>query len=118
MRNKRAVVVSTNYEDKYLFFLPLIHYAWAKIGWDVICMMPSSMKPPEKYLYLISQIFEKSRNGDIIIVPFNCSKENEVLYTQCSRLYAGNLDVPEYEVFMTSDIDMLPLSNYWNPEPD
>ena|ERR1700760_1141998 len=111
MKHKRAVVVSTNYDDKYLFYLPIIHYAWNKIGWDVICMMPNV--DSKKKDFVLSQI-----TCGLIIIPFDCSKENEVLYTQCSRLYAGNLAVPEYEVLLTSDIDMLPLSNYWNPEPD
>ncbi|SRR6266496_2973460 len=108
---KRAIVVSTNYDDKYLFFLPIIWWAWKKIGWDVICMMPN--RESKKKDFVLGQITD-----GLIIIPFDCSKENEVLCTQCSRLYAGNLAIPEYDVLLTSDIDMLPLSNYWSQEPD
>lgn len=117
MRNKRAVVVSTNYSDNYFFFLPLIHFAWQKIGWDVICMMPG--KENKKRNFVLSSIIDKAPYAPALtIITFSCSEENEVLYTQCSRLYAGNLAVPEYEVIMTGDVDMLPLSNYWNPARD
>lgn len=118
MKNKRAVVVSTNYSDKYLFYLPIVWYAWRKIGWDLICMMPANFSNNKKWDFVINKIFERPNDTSILIVPFECSKENEILYTQCSRLYAGNIAIPEYDTLMLSDVDMLPLSNYWHPEPD
>lgn len=118
---RRAVVVSTNYDDKYLFFLPIIQYAWQKLGWDLICMMPN--KPlediPETKDLVFSRMADIAQSRtSITIMYFNCKESDEITYTQCSRLYAANLAIPEFDILLTSDVDMLPISNYWNPDPN
>jgi hypothetical protein len=37
---------------------------------------------------------------------FYCPEHKEATYSQCSRLYAAALDLPENEVLITSDVDM------------
>lgn len=44
-----------------------------------------------------------------------CLVTDSVITSQCIRLYAHQHVKPD-TMLMTSDIDMLPLSDYWNPE--
>jgi hypothetical protein len=42
----------------------------------------------------------------IQVAFFNCPEHKEATYSQCSRLYAAALDLPEDELLITSDVDM------------
>lgn len=46
-----------------------------------------------------------------------CLVTDSVITSQCIRLYAHQHVSPD-TLLMTSDIDMLPLSNYWNPKDE
>ncbi len=35
-------IISTTYDDLYLFYLPITTWAWNKLGVDVICFMPDN----------------------------------------------------------------------------
>ena len=103
----RTVVVSCNAHDNYLFFLPLVSWAWRKLGWDVF------------FILICDDINDKVKH---VLTHCNCKYEvitshiegirSETL-SQVARLYAANLTDDEY--FMTSDADMIPLSGCWKP---
>jgi hypothetical protein len=46
------------------------------------------------------------KNFGLYSVGFDAPKNKEATYAQCSRLYAGGLDLPQDEILITSDIDM------------
>lgn len=99
-------VISTTYDDKYLWYLPLTTWLWNKLGVEVICFAPylNTSEENEK-IDLINDTFRK-----VGIKPqyagFASPKHKEATYAQCSRLYGACLDLPEDEVLITGDIDM------------
>lgn len=88
-QSKGIVIMAANKNPDYHFFIPIVEWMWAKFGWTALVI---------KDFY----------------VPIGIRQETVV---QCSRLYVGTL-FPEDTMIMTSDIDMLPLSDYWNPNPE
>lgn len=96
-------VVSTTYDDKYLFFLPIITWCWNKLGVDVICFMPI-WRTQDQIKNMVVTNALKGMKCDIGY--FDCPPHKEATYAQCSRLYAAALDLPEDEVIITSDVDM------------
>lgn len=99
-------VISTTYDDKYLWYLPLTTWLWNKLGVEVICFAPylNTSEENEK-IDLINDTF---RNVGIKpqYAGFASPKHKEATYAQCSRLYGACLDLPEDEVLITGDIDM------------
>lgn len=104
-------VISTTFDDNYLFFLPITIWCWRKLNIGCIVFIPNANHVTDKevikvdfVLKVIDEI-EKDlpRRG---IKMFNSTKEKEATYSQCSRLYAACLDLPEDEVLITSDVDM------------
>ena len=86
---KKYVIISSNSNPDYEWYLPLVKWAWNKLGWEVVCLR-----------------------------PFKSDIYREETITQCIRLYAALL--PQFEpcdMLMTSDADMVPLSDYWKPHP-
>lgn len=104
-RSKMKAIVSTTYDDKYLFFLPIITWCWNRLGVDVICFVPKPSLVDADKVLLINQTCGFNK----LLVEchyFECPEHKEATYAQCSRLYASALDLPEDEVLITSDIDM------------
>ena len=116
-------IISSTYDDKYLYFLPIVTWLWNKLGVDVICFLPYRL---DKTTYPVKTGIEGDdlrytindpRFGLIVNTCyaqnlklqkhfFTCPEHKEATYAQCSRLYAACLDLPEDEVLITSDIDM------------
>lgn len=116
---KRAVVVSTNSDNNYLFFLPIIIWAWNKLGWDVVfCMTCYDEWGP------ISEVWKCLDRQKLNYKFLGINKEltehhREETLVQCSRLYMATDKLDSFYsdyLLMISDVDMLPLSNYWQPE--
>lgn len=86
---KKYVIISSNGHPDYEWYLPLVKWAWNKLGWETVCLR-----------------------------PFKSDIYREETITQCIRLYAAHLSLfnPE-DMIMTSDADMVPLSDYWQPHP-
>lgn len=101
-------IISSTYNDTYLFFLPIVTFCWNKLGVDVICFMPVG-KPQKRNLIhklvLLEEVRSKN-NLNFCVYSFDCPEHKEATYAQCSRLYAAALDLPEDEILITSDIDM------------
>ncbi len=101
---ERIVVVSTNNNPDYYFFSPYIKRAWNKLGWKVAIMITHDTSP-------------NMVEADYIIRLPEIKGLREATIAQAGRLYAANylgLD----NLIMTSDMDLLPLKDYWNPDPN
>jgi len=102
-----TAVISTDYNDKYLWYLPLTVWAWNKIGYDVICFVPNmAFKEESPKLDLINKICDEQ----MLMVKnyaFKAEEHKAATYCQVSRLLACCIDLPEQEQLVVSDIDML-----------
>jgi hypothetical protein len=119
---RKYVVLAIDDNPKYGYYLPLLLFGWRSIGWDVIIfyvgqknsrnelimdtfdLLNSKLTPQYKEYYKLVIV------GIDSIVGY---KDETV--AQVSRLYACCLSHPSV-FLMTSDADMLPLSDYWKIE--
>jgi len=103
-------VISTTYDDKYLYFLPIVTWCWNKLGVDVICFAPySDYMGSEAKNQIPAQIMRDSLvkyNLRCEIHYFNAPEHKKATYGQCSRLYGACLDLPEDEILIIGDVDM------------
>lgn len=94
----KAVISSTN-DPLYSFFIPIVNYCWGKLSVETICFSPKNMDQ-KTFLSIRSCRYGMHSFG------FECPPHKEATYAQCSRLYAGALDLPKDEWLITSDVDM------------
>jgi len=109
-------IISTTFDDNYYFFLPITVWCWNKLGVDVVVFFPILRGVEHAERFYLSQGTMKRNNSKFEMHQFECPKHKEATYAQCSRLYAGALDLPDDEILVTSDGDMLtfklpPFSN-------
>lgn len=102
---KKYVVVSSNNNPDYLFYLPYVEKAWASYGWDLCVMLTHDVD--------ITKIDKRREETIIVQLPKIEGLRMESI-AQVSRLYAANY-LPMDALIMTSDMDLIPLQNYWNP---
>ncbi len=88
---KKYVIVSSNGNVDYEWYIDLVEWAWKRLGWETIVMR-----------------------------PFQLDNYREITITQCIRLYAASdlVKFQDDDILMTSDADMIPLSDYWKPDPN
>lgn len=109
---KRYVVLSVNSNPEYMYYLPLTVWAWRQFGWEPLVF--SHGEDANRFVAIHNELDEFDPNCFLKEIPGYRSES----VTQISRLYAACvIDDPE-AYLMTSDIDMLPLSNYWHPDPN
>jgi len=96
-------VISSTYDDKYLFFIPIVTWCWNKLGVDVICFAPNTDWNLRACLVFDTLVNNKMRYD---YKQFESPEHKEATYAQCSRLYAACLNLPESEILITSDVDM------------
>lgn len=108
---KRYVVLGVNENPKYLYWVPLVTWAWRRLDWDVI-LFYSGLQFDQRAVLSIQKTaqIEKSTWG---VRSINGYKSDTL--SQVSRLYGSLIVGKPNSIVMTSDVDMLPLSNYWNP---
>lgn len=99
-------VVSTTYDSKYFFFLPIINWCWNKLGVDVICFAPTI--PDSKIADRINVVENAiiSSGYGLALYNFISPIHKEATYAQCARLYAACIGLPEDECVVVSDVDM------------
>jgi len=98
-------VISSTYDDKYLYFLPIVTWCWNKLGVDVICFLPTPEVKDMGKLLLISNTM--AENGMKFQGHYFSSPEDKkATYSQCSRLYGACLNYLEDEILITGDVDM------------
>ncbi len=105
-----TAVVSTDYNDKYLWYLPLTVWAWNKIGYNVVCFMPKNSLT-DKFRLVNETMIKNCPSDNNAIAYFEAEEHKAATYCQVSRLLVCCLDLPEQEQVVVSDIDMLFLSN-------
>lgn len=108
-------IISSTYDDKYLYFIPIVTFLWNKLGVDVICFLPylkdgidgynPDKEKREKYSLIIDTL--DALGIELQSAPFLAPKHKEATYAQISRLYAAALDLDEQEQLIVSDADML-----------
>jgi hypothetical protein len=103
---KKYIVLSVNDNPDYLFHVPLTVWAWKKLGWEPIVFY-DFIDPNDDLIELI-RLYEYFERNDLNVEDY----QSETI-TQVSRLY-GACIADGY--IMTGDIDMLPLSDYWQPD--
>lgn len=103
-------IISSTYDSKYLYFLPIVTWCWNRLNVDVICFMPySDYMGSEAKNQVPAQIIRDTlqrHNLRCELHYFNAPEHKKATYAQCSRLYAACLDLPEDKILVTSDIDM------------
>lgn len=99
-----TAIISTTYDSKYLYFLPITTWCWNRLNVDVICFIPIE-KTGSDY-DKISLAMEYCNNYKLSVYQFEAPEHKEATYAQCSRLYGACLDLPENEILITGDIDM------------
>lgn len=100
---KKYVVLGVNENVKYLYYLPLVCWAWRKFGWVPIVFYTAGA---ERTLGIINKISSISPLLWYYIPP---NQYNSATQAQVSRLY-GACVVDKESFLFTSDIDMLPLT--------
>lgn len=104
----KIVVLSTNDNPDYLHYLPIVINAWNKLGWNVLTFYRGKSQP-EVFKYIDTELNHIWRiNED--------SEYKDATIVQVVRLFASCLPLEDDDMLMTSDVDMLPCSNYWNPD--
>lgn len=112
-------ILSTTYDDRYFFFLPIVAWSWNKIGVDVINFLPAAASDTDynKYLEWLprTNLIHNTIHDMGIKCEFqyfNCPDHKAATYAQCSRLYGACLDLPEDEILVTADVDMAIFGKY------
>jgi len=111
-------IISTTYNDLYLWNLPLVTWYWNKLNVDVICFVPdhstrnnnqglseTEIENRKKKYYFILDICEQL-GLKVELKKFSAPEHKEATYAQCLRNYAACLELPEDELLVTSDVDM------------
>jgi hypothetical protein len=102
----KKIILSVNDNLTYLYFLPLTCWAWRYFGWEPVIFYCGKMDTAERIIpdfrtYNIREclVYEPHKSATI---------------AQVARLYGACV---ADGMLMTGDIDMLPLSDYWKPNP-
>jgi hypothetical protein len=109
----KYVVISSNLNDDYLFYVPIVTWAWNKLGWSVIFLSPNYEKQP-KYIVVHNLFITLNENNIHYSWERNEFDYDEVSICQIARLYT--VDIGKFwilDYILTSDADMMPLSDYW-----
>jgi hypothetical protein len=103
----KYVIISTNDNEDYFHYLPIVTHAWNQLGWSVICFYRGNETD-----------FPKIKKPNQIIQINESSIYREATIVQISRLFGGCLNFNDDDYLLTSDVDMLPCSDYWKPNFD
>lgn len=99
---KKTVVLSTNDNESYYNYYNYTVKAWNTLGWDTLTF------------YLGERNLKENENNKVIKLN-RIEKYKDEIVVQVSRLFGHKYCDG---MLMTSDMDMIPLSNYWNPDID
>lgn len=108
---KKYVVLGVNENPVYLYYIPLVKWAWNKLGWEEIIFYHAKNLYAARLQTPIEQLVFKV--SDFVYGLFNIEGYKSETIAQVSRLYAAAVIDQGY--LMTTDADMLPLSDYWFP---
>lgn len=105
----KYVVLGVNENPKYLYYLPLVVWAWRKFGWEPFVFYAPKDTSDRMISPLESLVFGYKKCWQVEVNGYDTSTLAQVsrLYATCMSAFNGG------DYFLTSDCDMLPLSNYW-----
>lgn len=103
---RKVIVLSVDENPKYLYYIPLVVWAWEKYGWQPLLFVCGRMDVVKRYIPDIQNYNPRE--------VLRYEPHERATIAQVSRLY-GACCVPD-GMLMTSDADMLPLSDYWKPD--
>lgn len=109
---KRFVVISTNNNPDYFEYIPYQEKAWKALGWDLIIMVTPDFNPIN---------FTTTLESTLICQLPKVPEIRTQTLAQMGRLYAAHYvyGSPDNDpLLMTCDMDLIPLSDYWKPDPD
>lgn len=95
------VLFSTNGGHDYEFFAPIASHAWRFFGWEPVIAVRG----------ISALVKDKLEEMRVRTVPIPSTACGEVTAVQTSRIYLPCTFPEDY--VMTSDVDILPLSDYW-----
>ena len=98
----KYVVVSANDNPDYYQYIPFVCKAWNNVGWKVICFLRGNPKTFESIFDNYNHFF--FLEGE--------SKYRDETLVHVSRLFGAYCF---NGLIMTADGDMMPCSNYWQP---
>jgi hypothetical protein len=107
---KKYIVLSTNWNPDYLYYLPLTVWAWRKFGWDPIVFYSGPYNTAFELAIFARPDLRVTGESNSYVQLDEIEGYRSDTITQISRLY-GACVTDGY--LMTGDIDMLPLSDYW-----
>lgn len=98
------MIASISFTDnpKYDFFIPIIEWAWRKLGVKCHFIVPKRVTGTRRF----NLIDEHRIEWDL--TEFECPRDKEVTYAQVGRLFIGD-KYPADEIIVTSDADMILL---------
>lgn len=94
-------IISSTYDNQYIFFLPITSWCWQKLGVSTICFLPLPEESEERKVKLVAEY------AKIKAVYFDAPEHKKATYAQCARLFGGSLGLDDDEQLIVSDIDML-----------
>lgn len=107
---KRTVSIGVNSKPVYLYYIPLIKWAWNKLGWGTFIF---HIGGSSKFTRLIELTCHDGSTFPVkLLSEYNYPSET---MAQVTRFYAY---CHTHDFIMLSDSDMIPLSDYWSPHPD
>ena len=97
----KIICISTNDNKSYFSYLPYVQKSWNILGWNTIT-------------FYLGHKDIKSTDQNLIVKIDPVTGFRDETVVQVSRFFAHKyVD----GIIMTSDVDMLPLSDYWHPHP-
>lgn len=108
-------VISCTEDEKYCWYIPVVIWVWNKFGIGVILFLPESSKANPQMQFCLSSINDK--DGVNKVCYFGMPTRKEATASQCVRLYASAIDLPEDETIVISDIDMFVFNPSYFHEP-
>lgn len=106
----KRIILSVNKNPKYLYFLPLTCWAWRQFGWEPLIFHCGTLELMNK---LIPDKDYEVREVLVYPQPDTTPYKTSTI-AQVSRLYGACV---ADGMLMTGDMDMVPLSDYWKPNP-
>lgn len=101
-----TAIISTTYDDKYHFYLPITAWSWNRLGIDVVCFTPIVKGRLQQKTWLSIKTYLLNCSS-VTEIGFQAPAEKEATYAQCSRLYGAATPLfKDDEVLITGDIDM------------
>lgn len=103
----RIVVISTDSNPDYFFYVPIVAWVWNEFGWEVALFSTPDV-PDDIWSGYYNPNTTKSSIPIIEGVrPGTCA--------QTVRHFVADV-LPQDAYIMVQDIDLIPLKNFWNPD--